>query len=187
MAYRPPAPRACKPAPGAVSGCYIPPAIAQSQSGPPSTNRRSHHSGIRSLSFPLKLSQYPFSQGLPGSMYNVPVPSFSSHWHKSRARNSGLPILRSTRIARHSLVYSSGSVRSRSVLPSCTLALTKSWLQAWFRCSGRSRTQKPPFSQSRLRGLCFCGTFKPSRRQIRCTRSFPTGQPELCSNAVIRR
>ena len=27
----------------------------------------------------LKLSQYPFSQGLPGSMYNVPVPSFPSH------------------------------------------------------------------------------------------------------------
>ena len=96
-------------------------------------------------------SQYPFSQGLPGSMYNVPVPTFPSHWRKSRARNSGplsdricsgtpchtitsdnvsitsgLPILRSTRMARHSLVYSSSSVRSRSVLPSCVLALTKS-------------------------------------------------------------
>ena len=141
----------------AVSGCCIPPAIAQSRSGPPATSRRSPAvtSFIRhsSRNFPLKLSQYPFSHGLPGSMYNVPVPRFPSHWRNFWATNSGplsdrmcsgiprhsitsdnvsaritsrLPILRSTRIAKHSRVYSSSSVSNRSVLPSCVLALTKS-------------------------------------------------------------
>src|ERR1039458_10573448 len=38
-----------------------------------------------SRSFPLKLSQYPFSHGLPGSMYNVLVPSFPSHFRNSSA------------------------------------------------------------------------------------------------------
>ena len=45
MDYRPPAPGACNPAPSAVSGCCIPPAIAQSRSGPPATSRRSPRSG----------------------------------------------------------------------------------------------------------------------------------------------
>jgi hypothetical protein len=31
----------------------------------------------------------------------------------------------------------------------------------------------PSFSHNRLRGRCFCGTFSPSRRQMRCTRSLP--------------
>src|SRR5271170_5408590 len=39
----------------------------------------------------------------------------------------------------------------------------------------------------RPRGRCFCGTFSPSRRQIRCTRSLPTSQPRSRSKAVIRR
>ena len=84
-------------------------------------------------------------------MYSVAVPSFASHWRSCWAMNSGplserrcsgmpfhsitsdnvsmtswVPILRSTRIARHSRVYSSISVNNRNVFPSCVLALTKS-------------------------------------------------------------
>jgi len=36
-------------------------------------------------------------------------------------------------------------------------------------------------------GRCFCGTFSPSRRQMRCTRSLPTCQPASCNSAVILR
>ena len=57
-------------------------------------------------------------------------------------------------------------------------------LHKWLRRSGLSRIQEPSFSHSRLRGLCFCGTFSPSRRQIRWTRSLPTCQPALRSSAV---
>lgn len=42
-----------------------------------------------SRNLPLKLSQRPFSQGLLGSMYNVPVPSLLNHFRSSRATNSG--------------------------------------------------------------------------------------------------
>ena len=81
-------------------------------------------------------------------MYSVPVPKVSSHCRSSLAMNAGplsermysgipftsasvsstsaLPRRRATRIARHSRVYSSISVSSRSVLPSCVRALTKS-------------------------------------------------------------
>jgi len=84
-------------------------------------------------------------------MYNVPVPRLANHFRNSRATNSGplserkysgiprttitsasvsitslLPSLRATRIARHSRVYSSISVSSRRLLPSCVTALTKS-------------------------------------------------------------
>lgn len=40
---------------------------------------------------------------------------------------------------------------------------------------------------SRPRFGCFCGTFSPSRRQIRSTRLALTSQPSLRSSAVIRR
>jgi len=38
---------------------------------------------------PLKPSQYPFSQGLLGLMYSVPMPSFADHCHRQLATNSG--------------------------------------------------------------------------------------------------
>jgi hypothetical protein len=47
--------------------------------------------------------------------------------------------------------------------------------------------QEPSFSHNRPRGFCLTGTFKPSRRQMRCTRSLPTFQPASFSSAVIRR
>ena len=45
------------------------------------------------------------------------------------------------------------------------------------RCSGRSRMHEPSVSQSRPRLGCLCGTFSPSRRQIRSTRLSFTSQP----------
>jgi hypothetical protein len=47
--------------------------------------------------------------------------------------------------------------------------------------------RKPSLSHSRLRGFCLFGTFSPSRRQMRSTRSLPTCQPARLSSAVIRR
>jgi hypothetical protein len=50
-----------------------------------------------------------------------------------------------------------------------------------------SRTHEPSFNQSLLRALCLLGIFSPSRRQMRCTRSFPTCQPAVRNSAVILR
>jgi hypothetical protein len=36
------------------------------------------------------------------------------------------------------------------------------------------------------RARCFAGTFNPSLRQMRCTRSLPTCHPRACDSAVIR-
>ena len=92
-----------------------------------------------SLSLPLKLSTYPFSQGLPGVMKRVVAPRGGSHNRTALAVNSG-PLserrcsgtprwtMRSPRhsmtwgernerptwMARHSLVYSSTTVRRRT-------------------------------------------------------------------------
>jgi hypothetical protein len=52
---------------------------------------------------------------------------------------------------------------------------------------GRNRMQDPSLSHSRPRGLCFFGTFSPSRRQMRLTRSVPTDHPVSLSIRVIRR
>src|ERR1700684_646289 len=145
-------------------------------------------------------------------MYSVPLPTLASHSLSSFATNSGplsermfsgiprnsitsasasitsyLPSLLATRIARHSRVYSSISVNIRNILPSCVIALTKSYPHTWFARADRSRTHDPSFSHNLPRGLCFCGTFSPSRRQIRCTRSLPIEQPRSCHSAVIRR
>ena len=49
------------------------------------------------------------------------------------------------------------------------------------------RLHDPSFSHKRPRGFCLAGTFSPSRRQMRCTRSLPTCQPSRFSKAVIRR
>ena len=46
---------------------------------------------------------------------------------------------------------------------------------------------EPSFSQSLPRFGCFCGTFSPSRRQIRGARLAFTAQPAQRSRAVIRR
>ena len=54
-------------------------------------------------------------------------------------------------------------------------------------CSGRSRMHDPSLSQSRPLFGCFCGTFSPSRRQIRSTRLSFTTQPASRSMAAIRR
>jgi hypothetical protein len=78
-------------------------------------------------------------------------------------------------------------LRSRMLRPSCVRALTESELHTWFRRSGLSRTHDLSLSHNLPRCFCFCGTFIPSRRQIRSTRSVPTRQPARFSNAVIRR
>ena len=176
-----------------------------------------------SLSLPLKLSTYPFSQGLPGVMKRVVAPTPWSHNRTALAVNSG-PLserrcsgtprwtMRSPRhsmtwgernerptwMARHSLVYSSTTVRRRTGLPSLVRGATKSYAQTWFRRCGLSLTQEPSVSQSRPRLGCLAGTLSPPRRQIRSTRlwfhspslplqhgshppvpipSIPTGQP----------
>jgi hypothetical protein len=41
------------------------------------------------------------------------------------------------------------------------------------------RMHEPSFSQRRLRAFCFQGTFSPSRRHLRWTRSVPTPGPPL--------
>ena len=46
---------------------------------------------------------------------------------------------------------------------------------------------EPSFSHSHPRFGCRCGTFSPSRRQIRSTRFLFTSQPVSRSGAVIRR
>ena len=96
-------------------------------------------------------------------------------------------IRRATRIARHLRVNSSIRVISRRRRPSWVAASTKSKLQTWFGCSGRSRMHDPSLSQRRDLFGCFCGTLSPSRRQMRRTRSVPTSQPALLSRWVIRR
>ena len=44
---------------------------------------------------------------------------------------------------------------------------------------------RPVVKPQPAKWLCFCGTFSPSRRQIRSTRSLPTRQPARLSSAVI--
>ena len=105
----------------------------------------------------------------------------------STSITSSLPSRRATRIARHSRVYSSMSVSRRTVRPSCVRVLTKSQLHTWFACSGRKRPHDPSLSHNRRRGFWRCGTFSPSRRQMRATRSLPTCHPAVPSNAVTRR
>lgn len=47
----------------------------------------------------------------------------------------------------------------------------------WLPCSGRSRAQEPSASQGLPRLGWHCGTFSPSRRQIRSTRLRFTAAP----------
>jgi hypothetical protein len=93
----------------------------------------------------------------------------------------------SARTSRHSRLCSSIRLSIRTVLPSFVLPPTKSYDRTWIVCSGRSRTHDPSLSHSLPLGFCLFGTFSPSRRQIRSTRSFLTFQPASTSNAVIRR
>ena len=94
---------------------------------------------------------------------------------------------RPTWMARHSLVYSSTTVRRRTGLPSLVRRATKSYAQTWFRRCSLSRTQEPSVSQSRPRLGCLAGTLSPSRRQIRSTRLWFTLHPSHCSMAATRR
>ena len=127
-----------------------------------------------SFSLPLNLSTYPFSQGLPGLMKRVAALTPWSHKRTAPAVNSG-PLSdrrcsgtprstmrsprhsmtwderkgRPTRMARHSLVYSSTTVRRRTGLPSLVRTATKSYAHTWFCRCGRSCMQEPSVSQSR--------------------------------------
>ena len=173
---------------------------------------KSSRSKSSSLSLPLKLSTYPFSQGLPGVMKRVVAPTPWSHNRTALAVNSG-PLserrcsgtprwtMRSPRhsmtwgernerptwMARHSLVYSSTTVRRRTGLPSLVRRATKSYAQTWFRRCGLSRTQEPSVSQSRPRLGCLAGILSPPRRQICSTRLWFTLHPSHCSITVTRR
>ena len=90
-------------------------------------------------------------------------------------------------MARHSLVYSSTTVRRRTGLPSLVRRATKSYAQTWFRRCGLNRTQEPSVSQSRPRLGCLAGILSPPRRQICSTRLWFTLHPSHCSIAVTRR
>ena len=57
----------------------------------------------------------------------------------------------------------------------------------WFLCSGRRRMHEPSFSQRRSRFGWRFGTFRPSLRQLRCTRLAFTSQPAICSSPVMRQ
>jgi hypothetical protein len=57
--------------------------------------------------------------------------------------------LRSGRIIRHSLLCSSIRFSIRTVLPSCVLALTKSYDHTWLTYSGRSHTHDPSLNLRR--------------------------------------
>ena len=94
---------------------------------------------------------------------------------------------RPTWMARHSLVYSSTTVRRRTGLPSLVRKATKSYAHTWFRRCGLSLTQEPSVTQSRPRLGCLAGTLSPSPRQIRSTRLWFTLHPSPRSMAVTRR
>ena len=169
------------------------------------------HDSSSSRNLPLKLSTYPFSQGLPGSIYAVLAPTPVIQPFTAIAANSG-PLSdrmctgvpramnrsastsmtstafswRPTRIAKASRVNSSTTFSVRNLRPSRVRSSTKSYAQTWFGRSGRSRTQEPSFSQRRPRFGCRCGTFSPSARQIRSTRLWLVCHPSVRSNAVIR-
>jgi hypothetical protein len=55
------------------------------------------------------------------------------------------------------------------------------------RCSGRRRTREPSASHSRPRLGCFCGTFSPSRRQMRSTLVVhkPTGSSQQRRDSAV--
>jgi hypothetical protein len=69
----------------------------------------------------------------------------------------------------------SQQAQAAAVVCSCFLRSHNSTRDS--RRSGRSRMQDPSLSQSRPRGFCLAGTLRPSRRQIRWTRSLPTHHP----------
>ena len=85
-------------------------------------------------------------------------------------------MLQAALIARHSLVYSSMTVSSRTPLPPLVLICTKSYAHTWSFHSGRRRTQEPSLSHSRPLFGCFAGTFSPSRRHVLSTRLWFTLQ-----------
>ncbi len=97
------------------------------------------------------------------------------------------PDLPLAKVSRHSRVDSSIRLRMRTLRPSCVRALTKSQLHMSPAYVGLSRTHDPSLSHNRPLGFCLFGTFSPSRRQMRSTRSLPTFQRARTSNAVIRR
>ena len=93
-------------------------------------------------------------------------------------------IRRATTEATHSRVYASSIFKIRNGRPSCVRSATKSYDHTWLGRSGRWRTQDPLASQRRARLGCFCGTGRPSCRQIVDTRSFPTLQPSCLTRSV---
>ena len=54
-------------------------------------------------------------------------------------------------------------------------------------CSARSWIHDPTASHSRLRFGCFCGAFRPSRRQVRLTRLSSSTQPTRRNSSAILR
>jgi hypothetical protein len=73
---------------------------------------------------------------------------------------------RFTTIARHSRVYSSSTVKSRNDRPACVRSCTKSYVQTWLRCSGRSRMHDF-FASSTIRSRN-AGSSSATRGVYRC-------------------
>jgi hypothetical protein len=160
----------------------------------------------------LKLSLYPFSHGLPGSMKRVFAPIFLIQSLTLLAVNSG-PLsdlmysgtprrtinsvsvastssdrsLAATLIARHSLLHSSITVSSLMGLPEYVRQATKSYAQTWSSLSGRSLVIELSPSQSWPRFGCFIGTLNPSRLHMRSTLLWFTCHAISFSRAVILR
>ena len=139
------------------------------------------HCSVRTCRTALAVNSGPLSErkcsGTP--RWTMRSPRHSMTWGE---RNE-----RPTWMARHSLVYSSTTVRRRTGLPSLVRRATKSYAQTWFRRCGLNRTQEPSVSQSRPRLGCLAGILSPPRRQICSTRLWFTLHPYHCSIAVTRR
>ncbi len=156
-----------------------------------------------SLSRLLNDSTNGFSQGEPGGMYSAPDPLPVHQPCNAWAMNSGpLSIrrwvgagycLRSssiesitsialhrlpTRIARHMRLYSSTILSNFSLRPSIVWSNWKSIAHTWCGYSALSSPLEPSAGRERfcLRGR---GLWRPSSRQIRCTRLWLTLQPSI--------
>jgi hypothetical protein len=203
---------ACRSAPSAAVPCCIPPATFPSESVPPSASKRSFRVKNSSRNFPLKLSQYPFSHRLPGSMYNILVPSFPSQFRNSPAIYSGplsermcsgiprtnitsakpLDYLQTPQSPRHATP--STPAYTRRSAPRCAVLVHRaSWLS-----QSRSSTHDLPApgavgytnhhaTTTALVAAVCAAPSAPRVGQIRCTRSLPTCHPALFNSTVMRR
>ncbi len=136
-------------------------------------------------------------------MYSVPVPTDSPATSAVPSRRTPAIVRANVfRNSRHSITSASVSItswlpnrlgpRGSPGTPACIRRSASATAASFRRASWRSRSHSStrdslvPAAAERttrrsattvLGAFCFCGTFSPSRRQIRCTRSLPTCHP----------